>query len=130
MMELGKGVGNMLVTGSIIAMLAVVVGAFGAHALKARFEGTNYGETWETAVKYQMYHALGLIVIGILQFDSLLGAQTIFSTASLLMLIGIILFSGSLYVLALTGIKKLGAITPLGGLFFIAAWICVAIGVA
>lgn len=130
MMEFGKGVGNMLVTGSIIAMLAVVVGAFGAHALKARFEGTNYGETWETAVKYQMYHALGLIVIGILQFDSLLGAQTIFSTASLLMLIGIILFSGSLYVLALTGIKKLGAITPLGGLFFIAAWICVAIGVA
>ena len=130
MMEFGKGVGNMLVTGSIIAMLAVVVGAFGAHALKARFEGTNYGETWKTAVKYQMYHALGLIVIGILQFDSLLGAQTIFSTASLLMLIGIILFSGSLYVLALTGIKKLGAITPLGGLFFIAAWICVAIGVA
>jgi len=130
MMEFGKGVGNMLVTGSIIAMLAVVVGAFGAHVLKARFEGTNYGETWETAVKYQMYHALGLIVIGILQFDSLLGAQTIFSTASLLMLIGIILFSGSLYVLALTGIKKLGAITPLGGLFFIAAWICVAIGVA
>lgn len=130
MMELGKGVGNMLVTGSIIAMLAVVVGAFGAHALKARFEGTNYGETWETAVKYQMYHALGLIVIGILQFDSLFGAQTIFSTASLFMLIGILLFSGSLYVLALTGIKKLGAITPLGGLCFIAAWICVAIGVA
>ena len=120
----------MLVTGSIIAMLAVVVGAFGAHALKARFEGTNYGETWETAVKYQMYHALGLIVIGILQLDSLFGAQTIFSTASLFMLIGILLFSGSLYVLALTGIKKLGAITPLGGLFFIAAWICVAIGVA
>lgn len=130
MMELGKGVGNMLVTGSIIAMLAVVVGAFGAHALKARFEGTNYGETWETAVKYQMYHALGLIVIGILQLDSLFGAQTIFSTASLFMLIGILLFSGSLYVLALTGIKKLGAITPLGGLCFIAAWICVAIGVA
>lgn len=120
----------MLVTGSIIAMLAVVVGAFGAHALKARFEETNYGETWETAVKYQMYHALGLIVIGILQFDSLFGAQTIFSTASLFMLIGILLFSGSLYVLALTGIKKLGAITPLGGLCFIAAWICVAIGVA
>lgn len=130
MMELGKGVGNMLVTGSIIAMLAVVVGAFGAHALKARFEGTNYSEMWETAVKYQLYHALGLIVIGILQFDSLLGAQPIFSTASLLMLIGIILFSGSLYVLALTGIKKFGAITPLGGLCFIAAWICVAIGVA
>lgn len=130
MMELGKGVGNMLVTGSIIAMLAVVVGAFGAHALKARFEGTNYGETWETAVKYQMYHALGLIMIGILQFDALFGAQTIFSTASLFMLIGILLFSGSLYVLALTGIKKLGAITPLGGLCFIAAWICVAIGVA
>ena len=130
MMEFEEGVKKMLVTGSIIAMLAVVIGAFGAHALKTRFEGTNYGETWETAVKYQMYHALGLILIGILQFDTLLGTQSIFSTASWLMVIGIILFSGSLYVLALTGIKKLGAITPLGGLCLIAAWLCVAIGVA
>lgn len=120
----------MLLTGSIIAMIAVVLGAFGVHALKARFEGTNYAETWDTAVKYQMYHALALIAIGILQTDVLFGSQTIFATASTLMLIGIILFSGSLYVLTLTGIKKLGAITPLGGLCMIAGWLCVAIGVA
>lgn len=125
-----KGVFRMLLTGSVIAMIAVVLGAFGAHALKKRFEGTNYAETWDTAVKYQMYHALGLIAIGILKMDALVGPKAIFGTASTLMLIGIILFSGSLYVLTLTGVKKLGAITPLGGICMIAAWICVAIGVA
>ncbi len=125
-----KGGVHMLLTGSIIAMIAVILGAFGAHALKARFVGTNYAETWDTAVKYQMYHALALIAIGILQTDVLFGSQTIFATASTLMLIGIILFSGSLYVLTLTGIKKLGAITPIGGLCMIVGWLCVAIGVA
>ncbi len=120
----------MFVTGALLAMFAVVLGAFGAHALKKYFEGTNYAQTWETGVRYHMYHALGLLFIGMMQMPSLFGPSQTFQTAAILMLIGMILFSGSLYALAISRIKILGAITPLGGLCLIAAWICVAIGIA
>lgn len=114
-----------LILGASLAMLAVILGAFGAHALKEKFAEPKYEKVWETAVQYQMYHALGLLIIGIVSMDSLLGASSLLEWASYLMLGGIVFFSGSLYVLSLTGVKKLGAITPIGGLLFIAGWICV-----
>lgn len=113
----------LLLIGGILAFLGVVLGAFGAHALKEKFAEPRYEEVWNTGVQYQMYHALGLILIGILSMDSLLGASNLLSWAGYLMFTGVIFFSGSLYVLAVTGVKRLGAITPIGGLLFLAAWI-------
>ncbi|WP_107841356.1 DUF423 domain-containing protein [Metasolibacillus meyeri] len=114
-----------LVLGASLALLAIVLGAFGAHALKDKFPEPRYAAIWETAVQYHMYHALGLIAVGILGYDAILGTTSVLQWASYLMVAGIALFSGSLYILAVTGVKKLGAITPLGGLLFIAAWACV-----
>lgn len=117
----------LLAIGAIMACLGVVLGAFGAHALKDKFASPYYATVWETAVQYHMYHALGLLGLGILSSDALLGASSMLSWAGYLMVAGIVFFSGSLYVLAVTGVKKLGAITPIGGLLFIIAWVLVAI---
>ncbi|MDN4494950.1 DUF423 domain-containing protein [Ureibacillus aquaedulcis] len=113
----------LLVLGSILAFLGVVLGAFGAHALKDKFPEPRYEQIWNTAVQYQMYHAIGLILLGILSMDALLGSSSLLSWAGYLMFAGVIFFSGSLYVLSVTGVKKLGAITPIGGLLFLAGWI-------
>ena len=113
----------LLVIGTILAFLGVVLGAFGAHALKDKFPEPRYEQIWNTAVQYQMYHALGLILLGILSMDALLGSSSLLSWAGYLMFAGVVFFSGSLYVLSVTGVKKLGAITPLGGLLFLVAWI-------
>lgn len=118
-----------LILGASLAMLAVILGAFGAHALKDKFPEPKYAKNWETAVQYHMYHALGLLIIGILSMEALLGASSLLEWASYLMFAGIVFFSGSLYVLSVTGIKKLGAITPIGGVLFIAAWICVIVAI-
>ncbi|MCT6923219.1 DUF423 domain-containing protein [Metasolibacillus sp.] len=118
-----------LVLGASLALIAIVLGAFGAHALKDKFPEPRYAAIWETAVQYHMYHALGLIIVGILGYDTLLGVSTILQWASYLMVAGIVFFSGSLYILAVTGVKKLGAITPIGGLLFIAAWACVIVAI-
>lgn len=114
-----------LFLGSLLAFLGVALGAFGAHALKDKFREPKHAQNWNTAVQYQMYHALGLILLGILSFDTIIGSSNLLSWAGYLMFSGVIIFSGSLYVLSLTGIKKLGAITPIGGLFLLAAWICI-----
>ncbi len=108
-----------IVTGGILGMLGVIIGAFGAHALQSRLAATDRIETFETAVKYQFYHALALILVGILlaQFQ-----HRAFEFSGWSMITGIILFSGSLYVLSLTGITKLGAVAPIGGLAFIIGW--------
>ncbi|MGE7094175.1 DUF423 domain-containing protein [Lysinibacillus sp. NPDC048646] len=113
--------------GAVMACLGVVLGAFGAHALKDKFSTPRYAVIWETAVQYHMYHSLGLLVLGILSSDALLGTSSMLSWAGYFMFAGIIFFSGSLYTLAVTGVKKLGAITPIGGMLFIVAWILVAI---
>lgn len=113
--------------GAILACLGVVLGAFGAHALKDKFASPHYAAIWETAVQYHMYHALGIIGLGILSNEAILGSIGLLSWAGYLMLTGIIFFSGSLYVLAVTGVKKLGAITPIGGMLFIVAWVLVAV---
>lgn len=108
--------------GATLAGIGVILGAFGAHALKDKFAEPRYVAVWETAVQYQMYHALGLLIIGILSSDALLGTSSLLNWAGYLMLTGIVFFSGSLYMLAVTGVKKLGAITPIGGVLFIIAW--------
>lgn len=115
-----------IITGAILAFLSVAIGAFGAHALKNVLT-EHYTAIWETGVHYQMFHAIGLIVIGILMSKSLMGPTQLLSRAGILMFIGVILFSGSLYVLSITQIKVLGAITPIGGVLFLVAWLLVII---
>ena len=114
-----------IIIGAINAFLAVALGAFGAHALKDRLTA-HYLEIWKTGVTYQMFHALGILAVASLVCRA--AGSTLFNWSGWLMLIGIILFSGSLYALSLTGKGILGAITPLGGVAFLAAWILMIIG--
>ncbi|MFD2680763.1 DUF423 domain-containing protein [Bacillus seohaeanensis] len=109
-----------IIIGAINAFLSVALGAFGAHALEGKIS-QKYIETWNTGVLYQMFHALGILIVGVLIGN--VSASSLLSWSGWLMLIGTILFSGSLYVLSLSGIKVLGAITPLGGVSFLAAWV-------
>jgi uncharacterized membrane protein YgdD (TMEM256/DUF423 family) len=107
-----------LVVGAVNALLSVAAGAFGAHALKARLP-QDLQTIFETGARYHMYHALALVAVG------LFGAvrpSSLLSGAGWAMLVGIVLFSGSLYALALSGVRVLGAITPLGGLGFLVGW--------
>ncbi len=111
-----------LIAGAINGFLSVALGAFGAHLLEGRIED-KYLATWETAVQYQMFHAVTLVAISILMSSKIFGAVSSLNTAGYLILAGIIIFSGSLYVLSLTGISVLGAITPIGGVAFLAGWV-------
>lgn len=115
-----------LILGGSFAGLAVALGAFGAHALKSVLEVTNRMETFETGIKYQFYHALALLVLGLLmqKFD-----HRMFTWAGYSFVAGIILFSGSLYILSLSGVTKWGAVTPLGGIAFLIGWITLIIGI-
>jgi uncharacterized membrane protein YgdD (TMEM256/DUF423 family) len=108
-----------LLAGSILGALTVMIGAFGAHALAATLAQTNRVATFETAVKYQMYHTLALLLVGILMFWV---QHAAFNVAAICFLGGILVFSGSLYILSLTGITWLGAITPIGGVLMIVGW--------
>jgi uncharacterized membrane protein YgdD (TMEM256/DUF423 family) len=110
-----------LTLASTSGLLAVAIGAFGAHALKARLDAYSLG-VFETAVQYQFYHSLALLGVGILLLHQ--PQVALLRSSGWLFLIGMILFSGSLYLLALSGVKWLGAVTPLGGLAFIAGWGC------
>jgi len=115
-----------LTVGSVGMLLAVAMGAFGAHALKKTLT-PDLMAIYETAVHYHVYHALGLIAIGLLALH--LPATTLLRWAGVLMAVGLVLFSGSLYALSLSGIRWLGAITPIGGTAFLAAWSLLAIAV-
>jgi uncharacterized membrane protein YgdD (TMEM256/DUF423 family) len=107
-----------LISACIFGFLSVALGAFGAHTLKNVMD--DYGKSiYEKAILYQMFHTIALFVVGILQH---LVKDTSFSIAGWGFLIGILLFSGSLYLLAATGIKWLGAITPFGGVAFLFGW--------
>ena len=108
-----------LVLGCIAALLAVAFGAFGAHALKARI-APDLMSVYRTGVEYHFYHALGMILVGLAAFH--LPESAWLRAAGWAMLAGVVLFSGSLYLLAFTGVGWLGAITPVGGAAFIAAW--------
>lgn len=103
---------------AILLALAVAAGAFGAHALKNVLSAERL-ETWQTAVQYHAWHALGLMLIALIgiQFD------LVITWPASLILAGIVIFSGSLYVLCLSGIGWMGAITPIGGVAFIVGWV-------
>lgn len=117
-----------IIAGSVQAFLAVALGAFGAHALKTVLDDYGTG-IWDTAVQYQMFHATAILIIGVLMSTKLIGQVATLKWASILMNLGIVFFAGSLYVLALSGIKVLGAITPIGGVLFLTGWILVIITV-
>lgn len=115
-----------LFTGSLNALLVIVLGAFGAHALKARLTPDMLA-TYQTGIQYHFYHAVGLMMIGLIALH--VPASGYLKWSGWLMLAGILLFSGSLYLLSVSGIRWLGAITPIGGTAFIIAWALLAIGV-
>jgi len=115
-----------LTLGAVSAMLSVVLGAFGAHALRGMLTPELLA-VYQTGTQYQFYHSLGILLVGILCV--VLRNQSGFLWAGWLMFVGIVLFSGSLYALSLTGIRVLGAITPLGGVAFIAGWATLAVTV-
>ncbi len=112
-----------LFLGSLSAGLAVIVGAFGAHGLKHKIPAELMA-VYQTGVQYHFYHALALMLVGIIGFH--MEQTLVYKASGWLMFVGTMLFSGSLYVLALSGIKWLGAITPIGGLVWIMAWMCLA----
>ncbi|MBU9724295.1 MULTISPECIES: DUF423 domain-containing protein [Bacillaceae] len=112
-----------LMLGSISSFLFVALGAFGAHALKPRLEAGGYLATYETAVQYHMIHSLAIIAVAILM--NFMGSTGLLQGAGWAFFIGIIIFSGSLYVLSMTGISILGAITPIGGVAFLVGWVLV-----
>ena len=115
-----------LALGCINAMLVVLIGAFGAHGLKARLTVENMA-IYHTAVQYHFYHAIGLILLGLIAMQ--IPASPYLRWSGWLMITGIILFSGSLYALSITNIRWLGAITPLGGTAFIIAWLVLTVGI-
>lgn len=106
---------------ALLGALSVGIGAFAAHGLRKMLEAAGRFETFETAVRYQFFHTLALLAVGILWY--LKPELRSLGTVAWLWLGGILVFSGSLYVLCLTGITKLGAVTPIGGVLFIAGWI-------
>ncbi|WP_188815767.1 DUF423 domain-containing protein [Hymenobacter cavernae] len=106
---------------ALLGALGVGIGAFGAHGLRPMLEASGRFDTFETAVRYQFYHALALLAVGILLQAK--PEMRELGTVSWMWLIGVILFSGSLYTLCFTGITKLGAVAPIGGLALIAGWI-------
>ncbi|WP_068839520.1 DUF423 domain-containing protein [Pontibacter akesuensis] len=108
-----------LLLASALGALTVAIGAFGAHALAPMLQAANRVDTFETAVKYQMYHTLALLAVGLLLFRV---EQPALQVAAWCFFLGILVFSGSLYILCATGITWLGAITPIGGTLLIVGW--------
>jgi uncharacterized membrane protein YgdD (TMEM256/DUF423 family) len=108
-----------LAIGSLYGLIGVALGAFAAHALAAKLSA-DMQAIWHTAAQYQFYHALALLAVGLLARQGMAGAGLI--TATLCFALGTLIFSGSLYVLALSGVRWLGAITPFGGVLLIVGW--------
>ena len=115
--------GSSIAFGATFGGLAVILGAFAAHAMKEQFDAAAL-HTFETGVRYQMYHALALVLIGLIGLHR---GSAMLNAAGWSMVAGTALFSGSLYILALSGVRWLGAITPLGGVAFLVGWVLLAI---
>ncbi|GAB3677361.1 DUF423 domain-containing protein [Salinisphaera aquimarina] len=109
-----------LVAASIYGLLGVVLGAFGAHALSARLS-PEMQSIWHTAVQYQFFHVAALLAVGVLARQGMTSGAL--SVAGVCFTLGTLVFSGSLYLLALSGVRWLGAITPLGGVLLILGWL-------
>jgi uncharacterized membrane protein YgdD (TMEM256/DUF423 family) len=116
---------NWTATAATMLALAVAIGAFGAHGLQGRLDAYSMG-VYEKAVFYHFVHALGMLAVPLLVHAGLI-SPTAGKWAGWLLLVGIVLFSGSLYLLAITGVRTLGAVTPFGGASFIAAWVTLAV---
>ena len=119
----GASAHGFAVAGAISAFIAVAAGAFGAHALREALPADRL-QVFETAARYQMFHAIALLVVGLATFGEGFGAAL---WAARLFVIGTVLFSGSLYTLALSGVRTWGAVTPIGGLAWLAGWIALAL---
>lgn len=115
-----------LIIGSLAMALAVALGAFGAHGLKEMLS-EDMLDIFETGVRYHFYHAIGLLFIGIIAHW--LPDSSLLQWSGWLMVAGMVIFSGSLYILSISGIRWLGAVTPVGGLCFIMGWILLAVAV-
>ncbi len=113
---------NWIILGASLAGLAVILGAFGAHGLKNKVSPADLA-IFETGVRYHMYHALGLILLGILGFHY---SGNVIQLPAVLLSVGILIFSGSLYILVVGGVRWMGAITPIGGLCLTAGWLLLA----
>lgn len=116
------------IVGSLSACWAVAAGAFGAHALRARL-APDMLAVFETAARYQMYHALALIAVALV-LGRVAAPHAALRAAGWLFLAGTVIFSGSLYLLSLTGTRWWGAVTPVGGVCFLAGWLALAVGLA
>jgi len=114
----------LIMAGGILGLLGVVAGAMGVHALRDTLDARALS-TFETGVRFQMYHALALLAVGLLAGQWKTG---IVKLSGILFTVGVVLFSGSLYILAITGIGVFGAIAPLGGLSLMAAWTSLIVG--
>lgn len=114
-----------LLIGSIVMALSVAIGAFGAHGLEPKIS-EKLMKNYQTGVQYHMIHGIGILIVGLIALKI---TSSQLHAAGWSFLIGIILFSGSLYAMALTGVTKLGAITPIGGVSFIVGWILLGIAV-
>ncbi|MBB3048831.1 uncharacterized membrane protein YgdD (TMEM256/DUF423 family) [Litorivivens lipolytica] len=110
-----------LAAAAVSGFLAVALGAFGAHALKSKLSADMLA-VYETAVQYHFYHTLALLAVSVLMVNGVQGLKL----SGILFLVGTVIFSCGLYALALSGIKILGAITPIGGLCLLAGWACLA----
>jgi len=117
--------GQWFAAGCVLMALGIAAGAFAAHGLKGRLSADAL-DLWQTAARYHIYHALGLLAVA---YAATRWSSALVPAAGWLFIAGIVLFAGSLYLLALTDLKPLGAITPLGGLCFIAGWCCLALAV-
>ena len=115
-----------LLLGSLNAFLSVALGAFGAHGLKSRLSEEML-QTYQTGVNYHMFHAFGLLIVGVVA--QWLANSTLLNWAGWSMTLGILLFSGSLYLMSITGVRWLGAITPFGGIGFLAGWLLLAVAI-
>lgn len=113
-------------TGVVLAGLAVAIGAFGAHALRPLLEQHARTETFELAVRYQFYHTFAILFSGVLMYHF---PSRHIGRAVVCFALGIVIFSGSLYILSLSGLRILGAITPFGGGLFIAGWLLLLLGI-
>lgn len=116
---------TLMFTGALLTALAIMMGAFGAHALKG-YLSEEMLSVYKTAFEYHMYHALGMLLVGLLlkQYPT----ATLITWSGSMMIVGILLFCGSLYILSITGSRWLGAVTPFGGVAFVIAWLLLAIG--
>ncbi len=110
---------GLLIVGSLFAALSVLFGAFGAHVLKSRLSAEDLA-IFETAVRYQMYHALGIMIMGVAGYYI---PHNLISLPSYFMIFGTIIFSGTLYLIVYTNLRWMGAITPVGGLCLILGWL-------